>query len=93
MAHSISTIGRVLAVDMLSARSSGPLAARRAAATVQAQPRLRRCAHSVAAELDRRATVAPHAPALIVPHQGVHWSYHELRDKARSLATGLQVTG
>ena len=78
---------------MLSARSSGPLAARRAAAAVRTQPRLRRCAHNVAAELDRRANVAPDAPALIVPHQGVHWSYRELRDKAHSLATGLQVTG
>eukprot|EP01043_Picozoa_sp_COSAG02_P082941 COSAG02_NODE_21060_length_804_cov_1.412766_1_plen_221_part_00 len=79
------------AVMLSSVRSSMPLASRRAAAA--ARPQIHRQVHSVAAELDRRADTAGDAPALIVPHQGVHWSYQELRDKAHSLATGLQVTG
>ena len=79
------------AVMLSSVRSSVPLALRRA--TAAARPQIHRQAHSVAAELDRRADTAADAPALIVPHQGVHWSYQELRDKAHSLATGLQVTG
>jgi non-ribosomal peptide synthetase component E (peptide arylation enzyme) len=74
-----------------SVRCSVPLASRRTVAA--ARPLFHRQAHSVAAELDRRADIAADAPALIVPHQGLEWSYQELRDKAHSLATGLQVTG
>lgn len=47
----------------------------------------------VAAALDRRADAAPDAAALLVPHQGICWSYGELRTRARSLAAGLQVAG
>ena len=53
-----------------------------AARVVHPRPR-RRHASSVACELDRRADDAADAVALVVPHQGVSWSYGELRTKAR----------
>ena len=63
-----------------------------AARVVHPRPR-RRHASSVACELDRRADDAADAVALVVPHQGVSWSYGELRTKAHSLAAGLHVSG
>ena len=39
------------------------------------------------------ANETPDATALVVPHQGVRWSYSELHDRARSLASGFSVAG
>jgi fatty-acyl-CoA synthase len=43
--------------------------------------------------LDQSASRFPDHPALIVPHQGIRWSWSELRSKARSLGSGLLALG
>ena len=66
----------------------------RAAAAAEAAAAPRRHSSSVvAAELDQRADAAPDDAALVVPHQGIRWSYGELRTRAQSLAAGLHVAG
>jgi fatty-acyl-CoA synthase len=43
--------------------------------------------------LDRVADRAPDADALVVRHQGVHWTYAELRARADAFAAGLVALG
>ena len=39
--------------------------------------------------LDRIAAAAPDSPALVVRHQGIRWTYEQLRRRADDLAAGL----
>jgi len=48
---------------------------------------------TIGALLDRVAAEAPDSPALVVRHQGVRWSYRELRARADDLAAGLLALG
>ena len=43
--------------------------------------------------LDDAVVRWPDREALVVPHQGVRWSWRELRDRSRSLAAGLLALG
>jgi len=43
--------------------------------------------------LDRTATRHGGRPALIIPSQGVRWTYRELRDRAETFAAGLLALG
>src|SRR6202047_2254530 len=44
---------------------------------------------TIGALLDRIAAAAPDAPALVVRHQRVRWTYKQLRERANDLAAGL----
>jgi fatty-acyl-CoA synthase len=48
---------------------------------------------TIGALIDRIAAEAPDAPALVARHQGVRWTYRELRDRANDLAAGLIALG
>ena len=48
---------------------------------------------TVGAALDDAAAEFGDRPALIVPHQGVRYSYHELREKAETVAANLLSLG
>jgi len=48
---------------------------------------------SVGDVLDQAAARWPDRDALLVPHQGVRWSWRELHSKARDLAAGLLALG
>jgi fatty-acyl-CoA synthase len=43
--------------------------------------------------LDQAATRWPDGDALVVPHQGIRWTWRELQTKARELAAGLVALG
>src|SRR5579863_4056557 len=44
---------------------------------------------TIGALLDRIADAAPDSPALVARHQGIRWTYQELRRRADDLAAGL----
>jgi fatty-acyl-CoA synthase len=48
---------------------------------------------TIGARLDMVAEATPQADALIVPQQGVHWSYARLRDETDAFAAGLVALG
>ena len=48
---------------------------------------------TLGANLDRTAARVPDSPALIVPSQGVRWSYEELARRADAFAAGLLALG
>jgi fatty-acyl-CoA synthase len=48
---------------------------------------------TVSEVLDQSATRFPDGPALLVPQQQIRWSWRELREKARSLGSGLLALG
>jgi fatty-acyl-CoA synthase len=48
---------------------------------------------TIGAHLDRIAARLPDRDALVVPHQGVRWSWRELRERADRLAAGLLGLG
>ena len=48
---------------------------------------------TIGAHLDGIAARFPDRDALVVPHQGVRWTWHELRERADRLAAGLLSLG
>ena len=48
---------------------------------------------TLGANLDRTAARVPGSLALIIPSQGVRWTYAELRDRAEAFAAGLLALG
>ena len=48
---------------------------------------------TLGANLDRTAARVPDSPALIVPSQGVRWTYRELAERADAFAAGLLALG
>ena len=48
---------------------------------------------TIGAHLDGIAARFPDRDALVVPHQGVRWTWHELRERADRLAAGLLGLG
>ncbi|SDR47654.1 fatty-acyl-CoA synthase [Rhizobiales bacterium GAS113] len=48
---------------------------------------------TIGAHLDRIAALSAHRPALVSRHQGIRWSYGELKQKVDALAGGLIALG
>ncbi|MEZ5549346.1 MAG: AMP-binding protein [Pseudomonadales bacterium] len=48
---------------------------------------------TIGAQLDAVAARDPSHPALVMPHQGIRWSYGELVQEVNQLATGLLALG